>query len=321
MLGNKRSNPEINQESQSNSIIEEANNTNKSNNNLQLNTKASNLSTDNNLRSFERNCSVFLHLITSVLPNNDEVDETQEKCICTPIDTTKDEYFEEKEIIPEIILTATADNKIQLFNLIMILKQYGYPLTASLIYFYHTDSETFIACGSDPLEQNIYLPLGSSDDNNIYTINLRCYSFLDEDFVKKITSSNLTNSDMNNMNDGNKTINDDKTGTNKANIKRTKERKIGFIIEKVNAWRKLYNGFYDENKNFIKYSLEDAANIIGISKKSLDDYLLQLRLGRKFGFDFNENRHAKVGVLRTYVKNQRAKKDTINYKEEMEDNS
>ena len=77
----------------------------------------------------------------------------------------------------------------------------------------------------------------------------------------------------------------------KKKEKRTKERKIGFIIEKVNAWRKLYNGFYNENGEHTRYSLDQAAKIINISKKSLDDYLLQLRLGRKYGFDFNKNKN------------------------------
>ena len=76
----------------------------------------------------------------------------------------------------------------------------------------------------------------------------------------------------------------------------------------MNSWRKLYNGFYDEFGNFIKYSLDDAAKKIDISKKSLDDYLLQLRLGRKYGFDFNKYKDAKVGKLRAYVKEARSKK-------------
>ena len=52
----------------------------------------------------------------------------------------------------------------------------------------------------------------------------------------------------------------------------------------------------------IKVTLEEAANKIGSSKKSLDDYLLQLRFGRKFGFNFQEHKDDKVGVLRAYVK-------------------
>ena len=51
-----------------------------------------------------------------------------------------------------------------------------------------------------------------------------------------------------------------------------------------------------------RYSLEEAAHKVGISKKSLDDYLLQVRFGRKYGFNFNENKNDKVGVLRDYVR-------------------
>jgi hypothetical protein len=84
--------------------------------------------------------------------------------------------------------------------------------------------------------------------------------------------------------------------------KRSNERKIGKIIEKVYVWRKLYNGFADENDKFIKYTLEKGAEKLGISKKSLDDYLIQLRIGRKYGFPFNDHLNSKVGVLRSFVK-------------------
>lgn len=73
--------------------------------------------------------------------------------------------------------------------------------------------------------------------------------------------------------------------------KRTKERTITEIIEKVSTWRKLYNGVMIPNKDtgevqLQRWSLEDAAAKVKVSKKSLDDYLLQLRFGKKFGFDF-----------------------------------
>ena len=77
-------------------------------------------------------------------------------------------------------------------------------------------------------------------------------------------------------------------------------------MEKVNAWRRLYNGFYNENGEYTRYSLDQAAKMVGISKKSLDDYLLQLRLGRKYGFNFNQNKTKKVGILRAFVKRHRA---------------
>jgi len=49
-------------------------------------------------------------------------------------------------------------------------------------------------------------------------------------------------------------------------------------------------------------SLERAADKVGVSKKSLDDYLAQLREGRQYGYDFNANKHKKVGDLRRFVK-------------------
>lgn len=56
-----------------------------------------------------------------------------------------------------------------------------------------------------------------------------------------------------------------------------------------------------------RWSLEDAATKVGVSKKSLDDYLLQLRFGKKFGFDFEKNKDQKVGILRMFVKKEKDK--------------
>jgi hypothetical protein len=51
-----------------------------------------------------------------------------------------------------------------------------------------------------------------------------------------------------------------------------------------------------------RYSLEEAAVCVGLSKKSLDDYLLQIRFAKKFGFDFERHKHDNIGVLRQFVK-------------------
>jgi hypothetical protein len=60
--------------------------------------------------------------------------------------------------------------------------------------------------------------------------------------------------------------------------KRTKERKIGEILDKVLQWRRLYTGVIDPTTGqSVKMSLEEAAQRVAISKKSLDDYLLQIR--------------------------------------------
>jgi hypothetical protein len=93
---------------------------------------------------------------------------------------------------------------------------------------------------------------------------------------------------------------------------RTKERKIGYIIEKVARWRNLYNGIQNSKGNTIRMTLEEAAKQVDISKKSLDDYLLQLRFGRKFGFNFEEHKNDKVGLLRAYVKKFKKLKPKLN---------
>jgi len=92
----------------------------------------------------------------------------------------------------------------------------------------------------------------------------------------------LTPPDHKQINDDSQDMSDEAFDINK----RTKERQIRFVVERVSLWRKLYNGVDLGNGETIRYSLEDSARLVGISKKSLDDYLLQLRFGRMYGFDF-----------------------------------
>jgi predicted DNA-binding protein YlxM (UPF0122 family) len=77
---------------------------------------------------------------------------------------------------------------------------------------------------------------------------------------------------------------------------------VGYVVEKVAQWRRLYNGYYDSNFKHHRMSLEEAAEKVGVSKKSLDDYLAQLRAGRLEGYDFNLNKDKKIGDLRKFVK-------------------
>ena len=48
--------------------------------------------------------------------------------------------------------------------------------------------------------------------------------------------------------------------------------------------------------------MEDSAKLVGISKKSLDDYLLQLRFGRMYNFNFLKHAHENIGMLRRFVR-------------------
>jgi len=68
----------------------------------------------------------------------------------------------------------------------------------------------------------------------------------------------------------------------------------------VKKWRELHTrGLPDLKK---RLNLQDAAKVVGISKKTLDDYYCQLRLGEQYGFNFAMNLHQKMRVLRSYIK-------------------
>lgn len=54
--------------------------------------------------------------------------------------------------------------------------------------------------------------------------------------------------------------------------------------------------------------LNEAADKVKIAKKTLDDYLLQVRCGKRYGFDFNKNRNDRIGKLRSYVKDMKKNK-------------
>jgi hypothetical protein len=49
-------------------------------------------------------------------------------------------------------------------------------------------------------------------------------------------------------------------------------------------------------------TLDDASKTVGISKKSLDDYFFQLKKAQKSGFNFNEHKNDKIGILRSFNK-------------------
>ena len=198
-------------------------------------------------------------------------------------------YFYEREIISSMSLPYYGSGRIKVFDVIKKLKAYGYPLTGSMISIYSKIANDYIFIGADPIDKNFYL---NSKEYDTKMLKIRVLVYLEDKIIPDINfeSNNLISVSRKN------------SVLDKGRLKRTKERKIGYIIEKVNSWRKLYNGFRDSNNKYTKYSLEEAAKIIGISKKSLDDYLLQLRLGRKFGFDFNSKRNERVGLLRTFVK-------------------
>lgn len=69
----------------------------------------------------------------------------------------------------------------------------------------------------------------------------------------------------------------------------------------MESWRHLYR---QGNKVGVKEktNLDKAASILEIPRKTLEDYYLLIRNGASFGFNFNENKRQKIGVLRAFVR-------------------
>lgn len=88
---------------------------------------------------------------------------------------------------------------------------------------------------------------------------------------------------------------------------RNKERTVREVVESVKRWRDLHDSSSVERR----VSLQEAAKVVGISKKSLDDYFFQLRVGEQHGFDFEKHLDSKVGVLRAFNRQHKPAKETL----------
>ena len=232
------------------------------------------------------------------------------------------------------------------------LKKIGYPVSGSMINIFINYTNNYVYFGTEPLDNKIILYSYMLEPNKDI-IKLKIINYIQKKMLDGYTNA-IINTYFRKPIKTNKNKKKNKSGENSTSLDikmympsmtnieyfekddesslsleeneedkkkyekltdaNKRERKIGYIIEKVYAWRKLYNGYRDDDNNFIKYSLDDAAEKINVSKKSLDDYLLQIRLGRKTGFNFDDNKNEKIGVLRAYVEEQK-KNNNNNIKE------
>ena len=76
------------------------------------------------------------------------------------------------------------------------------------------------------------------------------------------------------------------------------------MLEKVSEWREI------SQKN-PKITLDEAAKIIKIPKKTLDDYYMQIKVASEHHFDFQKNLNEKIGVLRKFARENNMKKKEL----------
>jgi hypothetical protein len=215
----------------------------------------------------------------------------------------------EKELIPSVRVKFRENNDVDFCDLVKTIKAMGFPVDKNMIYYYSPSNDLNVFCGRDPLVAGTVIPereITQVDDKYQITIKIRQTS------TTQVGTAEVAMDLEANVSDS-----QEPAGNSSGNKqKRTKERKIGQVIDKVLTWRKLYTGYNDPaTGQLVKMSLEEAANKVGISKKSLDDYLLQIRFGKKYGFNFNDHFNDRVGVLRTFVKKHKSsgKPDKMSY--------
>lgn len=69
----------------------------------------------------------------------------------------------EKEYLPNIEVKMTKDNELLISDLIEKLKDLGFSLQGSMIFYYDFMAKLFVYCGNDPLKTNIFIiPYGKN---------------------------------------------------------------------------------------------------------------------------------------------------------------
>ncbi len=190
---------------------------------------------------------------------------------------------DDKELIKNIPATQNADGSVQLQSLIERLIEIGYPVQSSLVSYFSPADDIYTFVRREPLLDSDSIPASCIVDDRVY-LKFRYNEQLTGDVTEPREEGKREEADSDF--EGEILSTPQEIWSNGKANRRTKERKISFVIEKVSMWRKLYNGVPTKGGKTIRYSLEEAAAKVGISKKSLDDYLLQLRYGKKYEFDF-----------------------------------
>ena len=176
-------------------------------------------------------------------------------------------------------------------SVISSLKQLGYEFENCVIYYINSD-DYYVNCWYDPIPMSYTIPSTSIINSN-KTDRIRL-------FIKKIPIENDDSSDATLSASGNQ---------KECKSKRSKERTIKEVKYKVDQWKELCKKLKEDQPSCKKIS-EKASAIVGIPKKSLDDYMHQIKLGESYDFDFDKHGNDKIGLLRQFNKkesNQRKK--------------
>ncbi|CAD8055362.1 unnamed protein product [Paramecium primaurelia] len=95
-------------------------------------------------------------------------------------------------------------------------------------------------------------------------------------------------------------------------VKRIKERYVHEAMYLVEQWRSLYQQTYIENGRQLKLTLDKAAEIVGVPRKTLEDYYYQLKKAETL-VDLQNFKNCKIGVIRRIVKESKKQQETTTH--------
>ena len=224
----------------------------------------------------------------------------------------KKDFIDKERIVLDIPINKKEDKNssseeyfIQILDLKQQLKKKGYPITTSKLYIYLNNAsiDDYVFINDD--KEIIYSSMLSKDN----TIKLKLKNYLDNRLInntflhlkKHFSEISSHNSEKNVELPLSQSVNTKEESSQEKGIEFNKRtRKIGEIVKNVYAQRMLFNGFYNDEGNKVKFSLQEASDKVGIPKKTLDDYLKQIRIARENGFDFNKNKDKPISFLRQF---------------------
>ncbi|CAD8175290.1 unnamed protein product [Paramecium octaurelia] len=93
---------------------------------------------------------------------------------------------------------------------------------------------------------------------------------------------------------------------NEITSKRVKERSIGDAFYRVQQWRYLYRNGIEENGILKKVNLKQAADLVRVPKKTLEDYI-QIFNKAELIINIEEISEKKMGFLRSFMKKNKSR--------------
>lgn len=203
--------------------------------------------------------------------------------------TTQKKEFIEKEIvtldIPTIKQINSRNNNnitnidfyIRVNDLITNLQMKGYPITPkSKLYIRLKFFDDYILIANH--NDLIYISMLSSKNR----IDLKIKNFFEKSIITD-TFSILKNHFLEEIEEKERP--------------KSKKLKIGEVVKLVYRYRMLSDGYFNEQKKFVKYSLEEAAKILEMPKSTLDNYFDQIKKARETNFDFNRHKDEPYSFL------------------------